>query len=67
MQIFKTSESLPDDCIASGDYEVWWFNAEDCSWTLGIAMLMDFNEPATLEKYTHWAHKDEIELPEEVE
>lgn len=63
MKPIATKDNLPAKCIKDGSEEVWWWNAEDCSWTIGIAMLMDFGEPSTFEKYTHWLPTGQLPEP----
>lgn len=62
----RTLDKLPD-CVDDGIEEVWWFNQETSSWSLGIAMLMDFEDHNLFYKYTYWLPKNAIHLPEDIE
>lgn len=65
MKPIATKDKLPTTCIEDGSEEVWWWNSEDYSWTIGIAMMMDFEDSNTFEKWTHWLPADQLPEPNE--
>ncbi len=67
MKIYKTSEQLPEECVNTGEYEVWWFNTYEDAWYLGIPMMMDLDDPETGQKWTHWTYESSIPHPGDYE
>ena len=57
-----TAQQLPL-CVGDGHDEVWWFNSDDDSWQLGVPLLMDLEDEATIAKWSHWLPKEAIPLP----
>lgn len=61
----RTLDMLPEQCIATGDIEVWWYDQYNSSWVLGTAIFMDFNgNPNLYYQYTYWLPTEAISLPE---
>ena len=59
-----TSVQLPpSSVIDTGDEEVWWWDSWNDAWMIGMPILMDLDEPKTLERWTHWLPADALPIP----
>jgi hypothetical protein len=66
MKFYSLKDKLPPpEIMDEGTDECWWWNQNLHSWSLGSPLL--FGEYSIGQTYTHWAPKEEMEVPPEKE